>query len=391
MTPQILQLTLQNVSLEDARMVSLVKLLRSVPSLMFDSVNIEPKHWEAIASGLNDSGIRVRKINLNNFSTSDDSIAHIIKALLSIVSVELWRMEMSSNHWSLLATALKEKDHKTEHLALCNIFIDDENVSQYCSCVSQVRSVWLSSLGKCGTYTTYTAFPDMKGNVWDCLSEELSKEDKTIEKLKLTMVDNVSFTRNIGAASLCIRSVETVIIHDVCMGREEWSRLGQELASREKKLRRLELFQILGVDQDNIADIAKCISFVQEVRLSSFCSMADFWGGLRKAFQEPEIQLKLLELVSISVDEASVADFASCVAAIPEVKMEKVKLRDNWPSFLEHLSVLDTAVCKLYLTECWPGDLVVEKIKSLDHFKMEQDQEDGEFTLNNNTIVLTKI
>ena len=383
-----MQLTLEKVSLEDSRMISLVKLLRSVPNLMFDSVSIEPKHWEAIASGLSDSGIRVKTICLNNFQTTDETIPHIIKALLSIATVELWRMSLSPEHWAALATALRDTDHCIEDLSMCNIFIEDTNVSHFSSCVSQVRTVWLSSLGKCGTYTTYSANTDMKGNIWSCLDQELAKEDKKVKRLKLSMIDNVSLIRNIGHASHCISNVENVIIHDVCLGPEEWAILGRELAGREKILRRLELYQILGVDQENIGEIAKCLSYVPEVRLSSFCSISIFWSGLYKAFQETGIQMKHLELVSISVDDVSVEDFSSCVMSVPEVKMEKVKLRNNWPSFIKQLLSPDTTLHKLYLTDCWPSDQVMEQISSLDNWNMEL--EEGEFMLNNNCIVLTK-
>ena len=164
--------------------------------------------------------------------------------------------------------------------------------------------------------------------------------------------------------------------------------LGKVLASGKKQLRRLELFQILGVDQDNIGDIARCISSVPEVKLSSFCSISIFWGGLREAFQGKGIQLKVLELVTINVDEESVDDFSRCVLAIPEVKLEKVKLRENWPTLITHLSSPGTGLDKLFLTECWPSDLVVERIQSLENFVVET--EEGEFTLNNNCIVLTK-
>ena len=119
-------------------MVSLVKLLRSVPCLVFDSVNLEPNQWEAIASGLSDSGIRVKKLTLINFASTDTTTPHIVKALLSISNVELWRMEMSSDHWEHLSLSLREKKHKVEDLALCNIFIDDENVFHFVSCVPQV-------------------------------------------------------------------------------------------------------------------------------------------------------------------------------------------------------------------------------------------------------------
>ena len=63
--------------------------------------------------------------------------------------------------------------------------------------------------------------------------------------------------------------------------------------------------------------------------------------------------MKHLELVSISVDDVSVEDFSSCVMAVPEVKMEKVKLKDR-PSFIKQLSSPGTALPKLYLlTRLW--------------------------------------
>ena len=176
MVLQVLQLTLSTLSLEDERMVSLVKLLRSVPSLVFDQVNIEPKHWEAIASGLSDTGIRVKKISLNNFQTRPETVEHIMKAVLCVASVSLWCMDMSGDDWALLATTLQGVEHAVGEMVLGNIFLDDNNASSYASCVACVDTVWLSSLGKCGTYTTYSQYPDMNHNIWEYMDQQLGRD-----------------------------------------------------------------------------------------------------------------------------------------------------------------------------------------------------------------------
>ena len=68
------------------------------------------------------------------------------------------------------------------------------------------------------------------------LQECVESGDCRLKRLKLTMMDNVSLTRNIrtfGSEGNClwdnfsdlgeiISSVETVILHDLCLGKEQW-------------------------------------------------------------------------------------------------------------------------------------------------------------------------
>ena len=216
------------------------------------------------------------------------------------------------------------------------------------------------------------------------------REDKKLKKLKLSMTDTVSLVRNISLAARCVSNVETVIIHDLCLGREEWEVLGKVLASKEKTLKRLELFQILGVTEDNIAEIALCIVSVPEVRLSSFCSIPLFWSAISHAVLSQENnQLDLLEVVSTSVQPQSLASFCQCVLAIPQVRLMKVKLGESWSRLVEELTSSDKVVSKLWLTECWIPDQVVEQLHSLDSWGVGT--EEGGTLLNNNYIVLNKM
>ena len=76
-----------------------------------------------------------------------------------------------------------------------------------------------------------------------------------------------------------------------------------------------------------------------------------------------------------------------------QVKLEKIKLSSNgWKLLssqlsqetknLNHLNIL-------HLTECWPPEEVIEKIRNLDHFSLDYEQD--LFSLNNNNLILTRI
>ena len=106
------------------------------------------------------------------------------------------------------------------------------------------------------------------------------------------------------------------------------------------------------------------------------------------AFEAEDIQLKVLELVSISVDEDRAEAFGACVTKVAEVKLEKMKMRNSWMILVDNLSCDKVLLEKLYLTECWPEDTVVDELKKLNKFTFKQSED--EFTLNNNCIVLTR-
>ena len=228
----------------------------------------------------------------------------------------------------------------------------------------------------------------MENNIWSCLEQELIKEEKILRKLKLSMIDNVSLTRNMSFVSRTVASVHTVVLQDIYLGMADWKVLDEQLSKKEKILAKLELSQILGVDEETVQSIARCISKVQQVRLTSFCSLSIFWAALSVAFEAEDIQLKILELVSISVDEDSAEAFGACVTKVAEVKMEKMKMKNSWMILIDNLSCDKVLLEKLYLTECWPEDTVVDELKKLNKFIFKQS--DDEFTLNNNCIVLTR-
>ena len=88
-----------------------------------------------------------------------------------------------------------------------------------------------------------------------------------VKTLKLTMVANVSLTRNITIVAEIVTSIETVILHDLLLDTEEWRVMAEAFAKPEKTLRRLELFQILGVSSANAAMIGECLKNTQDVLL----------------------------------------------------------------------------------------------------------------------------
>ena len=86
-----------------------------------------------------------------------------------------------------------------------------------------------------------------------------------VKTLKLTMMDNVSLTRNITIVAEIVTNIETVILHDLLLDTEGWRVMAEAFAKPEKTLRRLELFQILGVSSDNAAMIGQCLKNTQDV------------------------------------------------------------------------------------------------------------------------------
>ena len=65
-------------------------------------------------------------------------------------------------------------------------------------------------------------YPDMKANVWQELRSWLVKEESKVRRLKLSMMDNVSLVRNVDTVAEIITNIDTVILHDICLG-NEWS------------------------------------------------------------------------------------------------------------------------------------------------------------------------
>ena len=91
--------------------------------------------------------------------------------------------------------------------------------------------------------------------------------DRKVKTLKLTMMDNVSLTRNITTVAEIVTNIDTVILHDLLLDTEGRRVMTEAFAKPEKTLRRLELFQILGVSSDNAAMIGECLKNTQEVLL----------------------------------------------------------------------------------------------------------------------------
>ena len=93
--------------------------------------------------------------------------------------------------------------------------------------------------------------------------------DIKVKTLKLTTMDNVSLIRNIATVAEIVTSIETVILHDLMLDTEGWRVMAEAFAKPEKTLRRLELFQILGVSSDNVAMIGNCLKDTPEILLRS--------------------------------------------------------------------------------------------------------------------------
>ena len=97
--------------------------------------------------------------------------------------------------------------------------------------------------------------------------ESLVSSKNKVKTLKLTMMDNVSLIRNAATVAEIVTSIETVILHDLMLDTEGWKVMTEAFAKHEKTLRRLEIFQILGVSSDNVSMIGKCLKATPEVLL----------------------------------------------------------------------------------------------------------------------------
>ena len=97
--------------------------------------------------------------------------------------------------------------------------------------------------------------------------ESLVSSNNKVKTLKLTMMDNVSLIRNAATVAEIVTSIETVILHDLMLDTEGWKVMTEAFAKHEKTLRRLEIFQILGVSSDNVSMIGKCLKATPEVLL----------------------------------------------------------------------------------------------------------------------------
>ena len=111
-------------------------------------------------------------------------------------------MILQPDHWHLLSQNLGKDDHQVKHLTLCNIHLDDQNVESFSKVVAkvillykykmhkflilcfQVDDVVLSGVGNCGHYNTYSSYPDMNLQLWDCLKESIYKICKVLRFMK---------------------------------------------------------------------------------------------------------------------------------------------------------------------------------------------------------------
>ena len=114
--------------------------------------------------------------------------------------------------------------------------------------------------------------------------ESLVSLNNKVKTLKLTMMDNVSLIRNIATVAEIVTSIETVILHDIMLDTEGWKVMIETFAKPEKNLRRLELFQILGVSSDNVAMIGKCLKATPEVLLRCSGKLGRYLQPSRKHY-----------------------------------------------------------------------------------------------------------
>ena len=97
--------------------------------------------------------------------------------------------------------------------------------------------------------------------------ESLVTANSKVKTLKLTMMDNVSLIRNISTVAEIVTNLETVILHDLLLDTDGWNVMAEAFAKPEKIIKRLELFQILGVSTDNASIIGKCLKDTPDVLL----------------------------------------------------------------------------------------------------------------------------
>ena len=196
----------------------------------------------------------------------------------------------------------KDDLSKVKHLSLCNIHVVDGNVLQFSGLLSQVNESKMTvvSLGWCrwrvwrspawdgvesSTATVSSLTWRLTSGPLSRSAEQLSSqltirisnlvslpfknsvdgEDSRLKRLKLTMIDSVSLTRNIrtfGTNYTMMRSevdiisntgevisqVETVVLHDISLNSEQWNIIKEFVSLENKKLKRLELQQILRIE-----------------------------------------------------------------------------------------------------------------------------------------------
>ena len=103
----------------------------------------------------------------------------------------------------------------------------------------------------------------------DIFQESLLNDYNKVKTMKLTMLDNVSLVRNIVTVAEIVTNIQTVILHDLLLDTAGWVVMSDAFANPDKTLRRLELFQILGISSDNVTMIGKCLRDTPEIVLKS--------------------------------------------------------------------------------------------------------------------------
>ena len=91
-------------------------------------------------------------------------------------------------------------------------------------------------------------------------------------------MDNVALRRNIDNIAEIVTNVDNVILNDFCLETDQWKILAEAFSNNGKKLRRLELFQLLGISVENIPEIGSCLKWTQEVRITSSGSLGNIHG-----------------------------------------------------------------------------------------------------------------
>ena len=92
-------------------------------------------------------------------------------------------------------------------------------------------------------------------------------------------MDNVALRRNIDNIAEIVTNVNNVILNDFCLETDQWKILAEAFSNNGKKLRRLELFQLLGISEENIPEIGICLKWTQEVRITSSESLGNIHGN----------------------------------------------------------------------------------------------------------------
>ena len=90
-------------------------------------------------------------------------------------------------------------------------------------------------------------------------------------------MDNVALRRNIDNIAEIVTNVNNVILNDFCLETDQWKILAESFCKKDKKLRRLEMFQLLGISEENILEIGICLKWTQEVRITSSGSLGNIY------------------------------------------------------------------------------------------------------------------